>query len=389
MIKEADRLSSVQEYYFSKKLQQIQQMREAGKKVLNLGIGSPDLPPHPDVIRELQINASLNTVHGYQSYKGVPELRQAIGNWTKRIFGVDLDPASEVLPLMGSKEGIMHVSMAFLNKGDQVLIPNPGYPTYTSVTNLMQAEPVYYNLVEEHDWAIDFDYLESLDYSKVKLMWINYPHMPTGTEGSVSDLKRLVKLAKEKQFLIINDNPYSLILNDRPRSIFSIEGAKEVALEFNSLSKSHNMAGWRLGWVSGEAKYLTSVLKVKSNMDSGMFRPLQMAAIKALNLPIEYHHHINEEYRQRRVVAYQIMDSLGCVYKEEQPGMFVWAKVPDTVKDVEAFIEDILQNTLVFITPGFIFGSGGDRYIRISLCSDMEALNTALTSIQRYLEQVK
>ena len=382
IIKEANRLNSVEEYYFSKKLKQIAQLRAEGKNIINLGIGSPDLPPAKSTIEALYETAKDEKSHGYQSYVGIPEFRKAIADWYQKTYKVELNFNNEILPLIGSKEGIMHISMAFINEGDRVLVPNPGYPTYTSVSNLVGAKIEYYNLDENKDWAVDINYLKSLDLDSVKAIWINYPNMPTGAQADYNTLKELIKLAKEHQFLIINDNPYSLILNEKPTSIFNLEGAKEVCLELNSLSKSHNMAGWRIGWVCGDSAYINSILKVKSNMDSGMFLGLQKAAIEALKSGKEWHDDVNKIYRERRDVIFKIFDTLHCKYDPKQVGLFVWAKVPDSVESVEQFVDDILFKNDVFITPGFIFGSNGNRYVRASLCAPKETCEEALKRIK-------
>ena len=381
IIQEAKRLNNVEEYYFSKKLKQIAQLRKDGKDIINLGIGSPDLPPSPATIEALYETAKSDKSHGYQSYSGIPEFRQGIAEWYQKTYGVALNPDNEILPLIGSKEGIMHISMAFVNEGDIVLVPNPGYPTYTSVSNLVGAKIEYYNLDENKDWSVDLEHLKSLNLDAVKIIWINYPNMPTGAQPDANTLAELIKLAKQHKFLIINDNPYSLILNDHPSSIFAIEGAREVCLELNSLSKSHNMAGWRIGWVCGGSDYITSIIKVKSNMDSGMFLGLQKAAVEALKNSKQWHADVNRIYAERRAVVCKIFDAIDCKYNSKQVGLFVWAKVPDEVKSVEAFVDDILFNADVFLTPGFIFGSNGDRYVRASLCSPVETCEVALQRI--------
>jgi LL-diaminopimelate aminotransferase len=384
MIKTANRIANVEEYYFSRKLAEVRSLDTPELRVINLGIGSPDQAPSSNAIEAL-INSAKNPAnHGYQNYKGIPPFRKAIADFYQNIYNVKLDTETMILPLMGSKEGIMHISMAFVNEGEEVLIPNPGYPTYSSVANLVGARLRPYDLKEELDWGIDIEALKRSDLSKVKLMWINFPHMPTGRTASRAELKELVDLARKNQFLIINDNPYSMILNDQPMSILSIEGAEEVALELNSLSKSHNMAGWRLGWVAGRKEYIESVLKVKSNMDSGMFLGLQHAATEALKNGKEWFTSLNKMYSDRKEAAKQILDLLGCSYSEKQSGLFVWAKAPAGVADVEKWIDEILYGTKVFITPGFIFGEAGRRYIRISLCCTVEMLNEALKRIQKF-----
>lgn len=386
IISQADKLQHVKEYYFSRKLQQLAQMRQEGKDIINLGIGSPDRPPSPRTIERLTWSAKQVNHHGYQSYRSAPEFRQAIAQWYQRIYGVTLNPDTEILPLIGSKEGITHISMAFLNQGDEVLVPNPGYPTYSSVSLLAGAKIRYYDLDEKQNWQINFDKLANEDLSKVKILWLNYPNMPTGAKASDKLFEKMIALAHERQFLIGHDNPYSLILNDEPKSILSYDGAKDVAVELNSMSKSHNMPGWRLGWLSGHQDYIQTILKFKSNVDSGMFLAMQHAAIEALSNGDDWHRQQNRQYADRRQYAYQIFDMLGCCYDRNAVGLFVWAKVPDVVEDVEAFVEDILQQTHVFITPGFIFGSNGARYLRISLCANIETFRDAIQRIRQYLK---
>lgn len=384
MIETAKRIASVEEYYFSRKLAEVRALDTPEHRVINLGIGSPDQAPSVNAIDALIASAKNPANHGYQNYKGILQFRQAIADFYKNIYGVKLDTETSILPLMGSKEGIMHIAMAFVNEGEEVLIPDPGYPTYSSVANLVGAKLRPYALREELNWGIDIDALKKSDLSKVKLMWVNFPHMPTGRTASKAELKELVDLARKNQFLIVNDNPYSMILNDNPMSILSVEGAEEVALELNSLSKSHNMAGWRLGWVAGKKEFIDAVLKVKSNMDSGMFLGIQHAAAEALKNGKEWFTELNKMYSKRKAVARQILDDLGCTYSEKQSGLFVWAKAPDEIKDVEKWIDEILYGTKVFITPGFIFGEAGRRFIRISLCCTVEKLNEALTRIQNF-----
>jgi LL-diaminopimelate aminotransferase len=369
-VKPANRTGSVQEYYFSTKLKQIDQMRSAGADIINLGIGSPDQPPSDNTIKRLASEAEKPTAHGYQSYIGISALRNAFANWYRNYFNVELNPNDEILPLMGSKEGIMHISMAFINPGDEVLVPNPGYPTYSSVTNLVGGMIRYYELDEKKGWLPDLDDLEKTDLSKVKLMWINYPHMPTGTRGSVNLFEKLVSFAHKHSILICNDNPYSFILNKEYHSLLSVAGARDIALELNSLSKSHNMAGWRIGMVAGNKEYINSILKVKSNMDSGMFLPLQLAAVEALNNPESWYEKINAVYNTRRKIVEEIMEMLKCRYDKNQVGLFVWGRIPEEIINCELYVEEILNKAHVFITPGFIFGSKGDRYIRISLCAN-------------------
>jgi hypothetical protein len=373
-VKPADRTCNVQEYYFSKKLKEIEVMRNSGIDVINLGIGSPDMAPSESTITRLVNEAQKPTSHGYQSYNGVPALRKAFADWYLKYFNVKLDPDNEILPLMGSKEGIMHISMAFVNPGDEVLVPDPGYPSYSSVTNLVNGIIRNYDLEERNSWLPDFDILECSDLSKVKLMWVNYPHMPTGTKGSQILFERLVSFAHKHNILLCNDNPYSFILNKDYQSLLYVDGAKEVALELNSMSKSHNMAGWRLGMVAGHREYINSILKVKSNMDSGMFLPLQLAAVEALNNQDSWYEMVNSVYKKRRRIAEEIMDILGCRYSKDQVGLFVWGRLPDKIPDCEAFVDKLLKNAHLFITPGFIFGKQGERYVRISLCSNERKL---------------
>tara|TARA_Y100000782_G_scaffold66442_1_gene72285 strand:- start:20523 stop:21680 length:1158 start_codon:yes stop_codon:yes gene_type:complete len=373
----AQRIQSVQEYYFSKKLAEIRKLRAAGNPIINLGIGSPDMAPSASTIQKLMAETQQPKNHGYQSYQGAPEFRNAIANWTEQAYAVKLDPATEILPLIGSKEGIMHLSMAFLNPGDKVLVPNPGYPTYSAVSRLLGAEVVEYNLTETNNWQIDVDQLQELDLEGVKIMWINPLHMPTGVELSKETMHQLVQLAKKHQFLLASDNPYSLVLTEQPQSILQIDGAKEVAVELNSLSKSHNMAGWRLGWLAGNPEYIQAVLRVKSNMDSGMFLPLQLAAAEALNNSSEWHAERNAVYAERRKKAAAIFNDLNCEIAPRQAGMFVWAKVPESITDVEAYVDELIHKAHVFITPGFVFGSNGSRYLRMSLCNPIEIMEQA------------
>jgi hypothetical protein len=382
-VKPAIRTESVQEYYFSRKLAQIDRMRSDGASIINLGIGSPDQPPSENTVEVLIAEARKSTSHGYQSYTGIPALRNAFAGWYKKYFRVDLDPGSEILPLMGSKEGIMHISMAFVNQGDEVLVPDPGYPTYTSVTSLTGGIVRKYDLTEEKGWLPDLDTLQKSDLSRVKLMWVNYPHMPTGTKGSIALYERLVRFAAQNNILLINDNPYSFILNNEYISILSVDGAKETALELNSLSKSQNMAGWRIGMVAGHHEYIKNILKVKSNMDSGMFLPMQAAAAEALNNPESWYEKVNEVYVRRRKIVEEIMDILRCRYDKNQVGLFVWGRIPEEIKSCEDYVEEILQKTHVFITPGFIFGNNGERYIRISLCATEEKLKEAKERIRK------
>ncbi len=373
----SDRLGDTQEYYFSSKLREIGQLRAAGKDILNLGIGSPDLPPAPEVIKALADSARRADSHGYQSYTGVPELRRAFSGWYTTYFGVDLDPESELLPLMGSKEGIMHISMAFLNPGDEVLVPNPGYPTYRSATELAGGRVRSYELSDASGWLPDLDGLEAQGLAKVKIMWVNYPHMPTGAAAPPDFFARLVDFARRNRILLVNDNPYAFILTDSVQSLLSVPGAREVALELSSLSKAQNMAGWRVGVLAGAAEYLKTVLRFKSNMDSGMFLPVQRAATVALGLKRDWYDRLNATYRSRRVIAFRIMDALGCTYRTEQVGLFVWAKCPAST-DGYSTCDRALYAHDVFLTPGGIFGSAGADYVRISLCSPEATLTEAL-----------
>jgi len=383
-IKTANRIANVEEYYFSKKLAEVRSLDSPELRVINLGIGSPDQAPSTETIEALNASAKNPANHGYQNYKGIPALRKGIADFYQGTYNAKLDPETMILPLMGSKEGIMHISMAFVNEGDEVLIPDPGYPTYSSVANLVGGKIKTYRLKEDLNWGIDVDALRKTDLSKVKIMWVNFPHMPTGRIASRNELKELVDLARENNFLIVNDNPYSLILNDQPLSILSIDGAEDVALELNSLSKSHNMAGWRIGWVAGKKEFIDAVLKVKSNMDSGMFLGLQHAAVEALKNGDQWFISLNQVYSERRKAANKLLDVLKCTYAEKQSGLFVWAKVPDHIADVEKWIDEILYSTKVFITPGFIFGETGKRFIRISLCSPVEQLSEALNRIAAF-----
>ena len=374
----AIRLESVKEYYFSKKLREVAGLIQAGKPVLNMGIGSPDLPPHPSVVEALQGAMAHPRANMYQSYQGLPELREAIALFYNRHYSVSLDPSSEILPQMGSKEGIMHISMAFLNKGDQVLIPNPGYPTYSAVTQLVEATPVFYNLSKTNNWQPDLKALEGLDTSKIKLMWLNYPHMPTGAKADRASLKQLIQWAAKEDILLINDNPYSFILNDEPQSILSLPGAKAVAMELNSMSKSFNMAGWRVGMLSGNAENIQAVLKVKSNMDSGMFYGVQQGAIAALNAPDSWFTELNNTYKKRRELIEELATLMNTSFDPNSVGMFVWAKLNDPSIAAEKFIDQILYEKDIFIAPGTIFGSQGEGYIRFSLCVNEDQIRTAI-----------
>ena len=378
MIATAKRLEIVEEYYFSSKLREVRQLAAEGKPIINMGIGSPDLKPSQAVINAVVSAMQEENAHQYQSYQGVPELRQSMADFYQTNFGVAMNPTTEILPLMGSKEGIMHISLAFLNEGDQVLIPNPGYPTYTSVSKLVGAEAVYYDLLEKNNWEPDIESLEKLDLSKVKLMWVCYPHMPTGARGSLALFEKLVAFAKKHSILLVNDNPYSFVLNDNPVSLLQVEGAKEVALELNSLSKTFNMAGWRVGMVLGNAACIDAVLKVKSNMDSGMFYGIQKGAIAALKSDASWFESMNVIYRKRRVLTEQLAEKLGCEVYKEGVGLFVWAKLPAGISSSEAFIDQILYEKHIFITPGTIFGSNGEGYIRFALCVKEEKVQEAI-----------
>ncbi len=391
IIQAAERLKVVKEYYFSSKLRQISAMKAAGIDVINVGIGSPDLLPSDETLAALIDTAQQKNSHGYQSYSGIPELRQAIANWYQKCYGCTLNYTNEVLPLMGSKEGIMHISMAFLNPDDGVLVPNPGYLTYSSVANLLGAKVLPYRLLENNNWLPDFEALEKQDLTKVKLMWVNYPNMPTGADASTEVFEQLVNFAKKHQILIVNDNPYSLVLNDKPKSVLSVEAAKEVAIELNSLSKSHNMAGWRIGMLVGHKDYLNLVLKVKSNMDSGMFLGLQKAAIAALNNTVTWHQIQNEVYQKRKKIALQILSELNCTAQENQVGLFVWAKVPNNILSVTEWLDKLLLQARVFITPGFIFGTAGANYVRIALCSEAYILQEVLQRVKVFskTEEIK
>ena len=379
----ADRLAGVSEYYFSKKLKEVAQMNAEGKDVISLGIGSPDMPPSEETVQTLCNEAQNPDGHGYQPYVGIPELRKSFAAWYQKWYNVELNPATEIQPLIGSKEGILHVTLAFVNPGEQVLVPNPGYPTYTSLSKILGAEIVNYNLKENAGWMPDFDELEKTDMSRVKLMWTNYPNMPTGANATMEMYERLVDFARRKNIIIVNDNPYSFILNNHPLSILSVPGAKECCIEFNSMSKSHNMPGWRIGMLASNAQFVQWILKVKSNIDSGMFRAMHLAAAKALEADAEWYESNNRNYRNRRHLAGEIMKTLGCSYDESQVGMFLWGKIPDTYTHVEELTERILHEARVFITPGFIFGSNGARYIRISLCCKDAKLAEALERIRK------
>ena len=381
VIKAATRTRLVNEYYFSTKLAEIARMREQGIDVISLGIGSPDMPPSPNVIEELGRNASNMKNHGYQSYRGIPQIRKAFAAWYQKYFRVTLDAETEILPLIGSKEGIMHISMAFLDPGDEVLVPDPGYPAYDAAAKLAGGIVRTYDLTAENGWMPDIEVIEASGVEKVKMMWINYPHMPTGTKATTRLFESLTAFARRHSILLCNDNPYSFILNNDHLSIFTIGGARDVALELNSLSKSHNMAGWRIGMVAGNSAFINDVLKVKSNMDSGMFQPLQAAAAAALAAPDEWYERLNEIYLRRREKAAEIMNALSCSFEKEQAGLFLWGRIPERYGDAIELTEELLHSKHVFVTPGSVFGNNGKRYIRISLCATEELLDAALQRI--------
>lgn len=383
-IKPAERLSLVSEYYFSRKLKEVAQMNAEGKDIISLAIGSPDMPPSKQTIQTLCEVASRPDTHGYQPTMGTPELRKAMADFYKRWYGVDLNPATEIQPLIGSKEGILHVTLAFVNPGEEVLVPNPGYPTYTSLSKILGAKVVNYDLMEDNGWQPDFEQLEKMDLSRVKLMWTNYPNMPTGGNARMETYERLVDFARKHNIVVVNDNPYSFILNDKPMSLLQVEGAKDCCIEFNSMSKSHNMPGWRVGMCATNPTFISWILKIKSNIDSGTFRGIQLAAAAALSNDEEWHHEANiETYSRRRKYAEQIMDALGCKYDPNQVGMFLWGRIPDSYSNCEELTERVLHEARVFITPGFIFGSKGERYVRISLCAKEEKIQAALERIEK------
>lgn len=381
----ANRVASIKEYYFSTKLREVARLNAEGHNIISLGIGGPDRPPHPEVINTLCTEASKPDAHGYQPYVGLPQLRQAFARWYKANYDVDLDPATEIQPLIGSKEGILHTTLTFVNPGDGVLVPNPGYPTYTSVSRLAEAEIFTYDLTEEGGWEPDFEALERLPLERIKLMWVNYPHMPTGKCASQSLFARLVDFGKRHNIVIVNDNPYSFILNDNPLSILSVPGAKDIAIEMNSLSKSHNMPGWRVGMIAANPQFIQWILKVKSNIDSGQFKPLMLAASKALECDKEWYDDVNKTYASRRLIAEDIMRALGCHFDPAQRGLFLWGRIPDQYEGSEQLADRILYEAGVFLTPGFIFGSNGNRYIRISLCATNEKMLEALQRIKKLM----
>ncbi|MBQ7451949.1 MAG: aminotransferase class I/II-fold pyridoxal phosphate-dependent enzyme [Prevotella sp.] len=383
-IQPADRLSTVQEYYFSRKLKEVAKLNAEGKDIISLAIGSPDMPPSAATVEQLCRTAYNPDAHGYQPTVGTPELRKAMAGFYKRWYNVDLDPATEIQPMIGSKEAILHVTLALCNPGDEVLVPNPGYPTYTSLSKILGQKIVNYDLREDNGWQPDFDQLEQMDLSRVKLMWTNYPNMPTGGNARRETYEKLVSFARKHNIVIVNDNPYSLILNDNPQSILQVEGAKECCIEFNSMSKSHNMPGWRVGMVATNSEFISWILKIKSNIDSGTFRGIQLAAAVAYDNDDEWHHENNYvNYRRRREIAEQIMDVLECKYDKHSVGMFLWGRIPDRYKTCEELTERVLHEARVFITPGFIFGSNGERYIRISLCAKDDKIQLALERIRK------
>ncbi len=379
----ASRLYGIGEYYFSQKLREIEELNKTGAAVINLGIGSPDRAPDETVLTTLHEESAKPNTHAYQNYKGVVALREAIANWYNKWYSVSLNPASEILPLIGSKEGIMHICMTYLNEGDEALIPNPGYPTYTSAVKLAGGKPVSYELKETNNWQPDFDAFENEDLSRVKLMWVNYPHMPTGQMPTKELFEKLVGFGKKHNILICHDNPYSFILNEQPMSLLSVDGAKDTAIELNSLSKSHNMAGWRVGMLCGAKERIDEVVRFKSNMDSGMFLPVQLAAVKALALDKKWFDELNDEYRLRREKVFALLDLLHCGYSKQQVGLFVWAKIPGDYKDGFELSDEILNKAKVFITPGGIFGPAGDGYIRVSLCSSVQNLEAAIERVKK------
>ena len=388
MIQPADRLSAVSEYYFSRKLKEVAKLNAEGKDIISLAIGSPDMPPSEETINVLCEHAKRPDAHGYQPTMGIPELRNAMAKFYKRWYGVTLDPATEIQPLIGSKEGILHVTLAFCNPGDKVLVPNPGYPTYTSLSKILGQQIVNYDLLESNGWQPDFEQLESMDLSGVKLMWTNYPNMPTGGRATRELYEKIVAFAKRHNIVVVNDNPYSFILNrDEHLSILQVEGAKDCCIEFNSMSKSHNMPGWRIGMAATNSTFIQWILKIKSNIDSGTFRPLQLAAAQAYDNTKAWHTHANvETYSTRRKIAEQIMTTLHCTFDPSQQGMFLWGRIPDSYADVEDLTEKVLHEARVFITPGFIFGTNGKRYIRISLCAKDEKMKEALERIKKVFQ---
>ena len=386
MIQPAERLNNVQEYYFSRKLKEVARMNAEGKDIISLAIGSPDMPPSPETIEKLCEVAHDPDAHGYQPTSGTPELREAMAGYYKRWYGVDIDPRTEIQPLIGSKEGILHITLAFCNPGDKVLVPNPGYPTYTSLSKILGQEIVNYNLREDKGWQPDWEQLEKMDLNGVRLMWTNYPNMPTGGNAMMETYIKLVRFAKKHDIVGVNDKPYSFIINEHPISLLQVPGAKDCCIELNSMSKSHNMPGWRVGLCATNATFISWILKIKSNIDSGTFRGLQLAAAQAYHNSDEWHHTANfQTYKRRRDIAEEIMKTMGCTFDTSQVGMFLWGRIPDSYKDCEELTERILHEARVFITPGFIFGSNGNRYVRISLCAKDEKMREALGRIRAAL----
>lgn len=377
------RVQNIKEYYFSTKLKEIAAMKAAGADIVSLGIGGPDLPPHDEVIETMSAAIHDPSNHGYQTHIGIPELRDAFASWYSRWYGVKLNAASEVQPLIGSKEGVTHISLAFLNPGDKVLVPNPGYPTYSSISRMAGGEVVYYDLLEDNDWQPDFEALESMPLDNVKLMWLNYPNMPTGARAKRETFEKVVEFGRRHGIVIVHDNPYSFILNPEPQSIMSVPGAKDIAIELNSLSKSHNMPGWRVGVAVSNPEFLSWILRIKSNIDSGQFKPLMLAAAKALEAGPEWHKSLNEAYASRRIIAEKVMEALGCEFDSQQAGLFLWGRIKDEGISSRDLADKVLQEAHVFITPGFIFGSNGERYIRISLCAPEDKLTEALNRINK------
>lgn len=384
----AERVGTVSEYWFSRKIAEVAKLRASGRETISIAIGGPDRPPSADVIETLCCEARKDNAHSYQNTRSIPELREAFSRWYGRHYGVSLDPDTEILPLIGSKEGIMHISLTFLNPGDKALVPDPGYPTYTSATRLVGAQPVSYNLSADSGWQPDFDELESLAAGGgIKIMWVNYPHMPTGAPADMTTFRRLIDFGRRHSIVIVNDNPYSFILNDNPRSILEIDGARDVAIEMNSLSKSHNMAGWRVAMLASNPQFVSWILRVKSNVDSGQFRPVMLAAAKALEAADDWYASVNGEYRKRRATAEKIMEALGCSFDPSQRGLFLWGRIPDSMPSGEWLADRLLYEADVFLTPGFIFGSRGDRYIRLSLCADDATLRSALSRIEKLMKR--
>ena len=383
-IEPANRVSDIKEYYFSRKLRELAKLNAEGADIISLGIGGPDRPPSEKVISTLQKEASVETNHSYQSYNGLPELRKAFAEWYQKKYDVKLDPNTEILPLIGSKEGILHISLTFLNPGDGVLVPDPGYPTYTSVSRLVGAEIYTYDLKEENDWLPDFEALEKLPLDRIKLMWVNYPHMPTGKQADMNTFKKIVDFGKKHGIVIAHDNPYSFILNKEPMSILQVPGAIDITIEMNSLSKSHNMAGWRVAMAASNPTFISWILKVKSNIDSGQFKPVMLAAAQALNLDDDWYEQLYDMYSERRKIAEEILNVLGCFFDPNQRGLFLWGRVPDNVESGQWLADELFYKAKVFVTPGFIFGKNGDRYIRISLCATPEKLSESLRRIKNY-----